>query len=226
VGRIAESSLLYPDARVLIFTKAPIPGQVKTRLIPTLGASGAAELAQELLECLVRRLSIARLAPLELWCSPDPDHALFQGLVRSCGVELHLQQGEDLGARLGHAADDALSRARSVLLIGADIPELDAVYCGLALAALERAESVIGPAEDGGYVLLGLKAPAPSLFRHMPWGGNRVGALTRRRIDRLGWRCEELPTLWDLDRPDDLARYRGLDRAPAEDSAESRQVGE
>jgi uncharacterized protein len=211
VGDRADGPLLYPDARVLIFAKAPIPGQVKTRLIPALGASGAAELATELLERLVRRLATVRLAPVELWCSPDPDHSQFRGLADAWGVSLHTQHGADLGERLENAADDALRRAKAVLLVGADIPELDAAYCARALGALERAESVLGRAEDGGYVLLGLKARAPSIFRGMPWGGDRVGAMTKRRIEQLGWRCEELETLWDLDRPDDLARYRRLD---------------
>jgi rSAM/selenodomain-associated transferase 1 len=201
----------YPNARILIFAKAPIPGQVKTRLIPALGPGGAAELARDLLERLVRRLSGAGLAPVELWCSPDPVHPLFSDLAASGGVALRTQQGEDLGERLRTAAEDALGRADAVLLVGADIPGLDAAYCASALAALSDSDAVLGPAEDGGYVLLGLKAPAPGLFRDMPWGGDGVAAITRRRIASLGWRCSELETLWDLDRPDDLLRYRRLD---------------
>jgi uncharacterized protein len=201
----------YPDARILIFAKAPIPGQVKTRLIPVLGPAGAAELACALLERLVRRLAHARLAPLELWCSPDTEHPLFRALAESADVALRTQQGEDLGERLSTAAEDALGRAGTVLLVGADIPELDADYCASAFAVLEDSDAVLGPAEDGGYVLLGLKAPAPILFGDMPWGGDRVAAITRRRIASLGWRCTELATLWDLDRPEDLMRYRCLD---------------
>ena len=201
----------YPNARILIFAKAPIPGQVKTRLIPALGPAGAAELACDLLDRLVRRLAGARLALLELWCSPDPRHPLFCELAESAGVSLRTQQGEDLGERLSAAAEDALGRADAVLLVGADIPELDAAYCASAFAALADADAVLGPAEDGGYVLLGLKAPAPGLFTDMPWGGERVAEITRRRIAALGWRCSELPALWDLDRPEDLVRYRRLE---------------
>ncbi|RKT46919.1 hypothetical protein BDD21_4461 [Thiocapsa rosea] len=200
----------YPNARILIFAKAPIPGLVKTRLIPTLGPAGAAELACDLLERLVRRLSDARLAPVELWCSPDPEHSLFRALAESVGVALRTQRGDDLGERLSRAAEDALGRAETVLLVGADIPELDAAYCASALAALAESDAVLGPAEDGGYVLLGLNASAPELFTDMPWGGERVAAITRRRIASLGWRCPELPVLWDLDRPEDLMRYRAL----------------
>lgn len=210
-GHPDRGSVLYPSARILIFAKAPIPGQVKTRLIPALGPAGAAELACDLLDRLVRRLSGARLAPVELWCSPHPEHPLFRDLAESAGVALRTQRGEDLGARLSAAAEDALGRAGAVLLVGADIPELDADYCASALEALADSDAVLGPAEDGGYVLLGLKAPAPPLFADMPWGGDCVAAITRRRIASLGWRCPELPTLWDLDRPEDLLRYRRLD---------------
>jgi uncharacterized protein len=210
-SRPDPGSLIYPNARILIFAKAPIPGHVKTRLIPTLGPAGAAELACDLLVRLVGRLSDARLAPLELWCSPDPEYPLFRDLAESAGVALRAQQGEDLGERLSAAAEDALGRADAVLLVGADIPELDAAYCASALAALADSDAVLGPAEDGGYVLLGLKAPAPGLFGDMPWGGDRGAAITQRRIASLGWRCAELPTLWDLDRPEDLLRFRRLE---------------
>lgn len=215
-GDPCSGAMRYPSARILIFAKAPVPGQVKTRVIPALGAAGAADLASELLDGLVRRIARARLAPLELWCAPDRAHPLFHRLAASAGVELHVQRGGDLGERLGSAAADALTRANAVLLVGADIPELDDAYCARALGSLESVETVIGPAEDGGYVLLGLKAPAPALFRHMPWGSDRVGRITRQRIERLGWRCSVLPALWDLDRPTDLLRYRRLDAEPVD----------
>ncbi|UHD17317.1 TIGR04282 family arsenosugar biosynthesis glycosyltransferase [Thiocapsa bogorovii] len=216
----------YPNARILIFAKAPIPGQVKTRLIPALGPTGAAELACDLLERLVRRLSGAHLAPVELWCSPDSEHPLFRALAASAGVALRTQQGEDLGERLSTAAEDALGRADAVLLLGADIPSLDADYCASALATLGESDAALGPAEDGGYVLLGLKAPAPALFTDMPWGGEHVAAMTRGRIASLGWRCSELPVLWDLDRPEDLMRYRCLkaDRGDARPKARNVNV--
>ncbi len=197
-------------------------GQVKTRLIPVLGADGAAALARELLERLVDRLAMARLAALELWCAPDCGHPLFRRLADSAGVTLHPQQGVDLGERLSAGAVDALTRADAVLLVGADIPELDAAYCARALTALERADCVMGPAQDGGYVLLGLKTPAPALFRDIPWGEASVGVITRQRIECLGWRCEMLPMLWDLDRPEDLLRSRRREAYPARCRTSSR----
>jgi hypothetical protein len=202
--------LRHPDARILIFAKAPVPGQVKTRLIPALGPEGAARLAEVLLERLVTGLASARLAHLELWCAPDTRHPVFVRLAAREGLGRYPQRGADLGERLRAGAEDALTRGGRVLLIGADIPDLDAGYCEQALEALRSVDCVLGPAEDGGYVLLGLKRPAPLLFERMPWGTDAVGRLTRIRIQRLGWRHRELPSLWDLDRPDDLGRaWRG-----------------
>lgn len=200
----------HPDARILIFAKAPVPGQVKTRLIPTLGPEGAARLAEALLERLVTGLAAARLAHLELWCAPDSGHPVFASLAAREGLGCYPQLGADLGERLCAGAEDALTRGARVLLIGADIPDLDASYCEQALEALRSVDCVMGPAEDGGYVLLGLKRPAPLLFERMPWGTDAVGRLTRIRIQQLGWRHRGLPTLWDLDRPEDLGRaWRG-----------------
>lgn len=196
--------VIYPDARILVFAKAPIPGLVKTRLIPALGAEGAAQLAADMLVHLLERLALAHLAPLQLWCAPTADHPLFRRLAERHGVVLHVQHGADLGVRLRGGAEQALSEASRVLLIGADIPDLDADYCARALRALSSADAVIGPVLDGGYGLLGLKRAAPPLFERMPWGTSRVGAITRRRIIALGWSCAELPRLRDLDRPDDL----------------------
>lgn len=196
----------HPDARLLIFAKSPVPGQVKTRLIPALGAQGTAALAERLLERTLTELAGAALAPLELWCAPDCHHPTITRLCARLDVVCHAQCAGDLGARLQAAAADALCRATRVLLVGADIPALDAAYCATALDALDSHEAVLGPAEDGGYVLLGIKRAAPDLFRDMPWGDDRVGAITQARIEALGWRCAILPTLWDLDRPEDLAR--------------------
>ena len=206
----------FPDARILLFAKAPQPGRVKTRLIPALGAGGAATLYRELLVATLGRIAGAGLAPLECCCAPDPRHPLFLQLQRRHGLELSRQQGCDLGGRMEHAACIALQRARMVVLIGGDCPGLDAAYVERALAALRAgADAVIGPAEDGGYVLLGLSRIDGHLFRGMPWGSDRVLDETRQRLRRLDWRWRELEPLWDLDRPRDLARYRRLIRDAA-----------
>lgn len=199
--------MLFPDARVLIFAKAPEPGRVKTRLHPALGPRVAADLQARLLSDTVDRLANPGLAPVELWCSPGPDRDPFPELAHRYGLGLHRQRGEDLGARMLYAAADALSRGNAVILVGTDCPLLDGTYLRRALAALDDRGAVLGPAEDGGYVLLGLRRAVPALFSNFPWGTDRVAAITRDRMEALGWDWEELPILWDLDRPEDLRRY-------------------
>jgi uncharacterized protein len=201
----------FPDARILVMAKAPVPGQVKTRLISSLGPEGAAALHGRLLEDVVRRLTAARVAPLELWCAPDPAAEVFTRLAGLHGCSLHAQEGADLGERMCRAAAGGLDRARAVVLVGCDCPSLDGDYVAQALDALARHEAVLGPAEDGGYVLLGLRRAAPELFTGLPWGTERVAEITRERMRGLGWRWSEQPVLWDLDRPEDLVRYRARD---------------
>lgn len=199
----------FPAARILLFAKAPEPGRVKTRLLPAIGAEAAARLYEQLLCTTVARLEAAQLAPIQLWCAPDTRHPVFAGLRRRHGLSLWQQQGEGLGARMEQAAGTALREADQVLLIGGDCPALEAVHLEQALGWLASGmDAVIGPAEDGGYVLLGLRRVDPGLFRGMPWGGDRVLSETRERLRRLQWSWQELPLLWDLDRPADLERYR------------------
>jgi uncharacterized protein len=211
----AGGGLRLPAARILVFAKAPVAGACKTRLIPALGAEGAAALHRELVIDTLARLEPARIAPLELWCAPDTGHPLFGALAARFGISLHVQPAGDLGARLLAAAQDALTRAGAVVLIGCDCPGLGPAQVAAALAALDGvagADAVLGPADDGGYVLLGLKRAEPALFTDVPWGGERVAAVTRERMAALGWRWTELPTLADLDRPEDLGKLKRLPR--------------
>jgi hypothetical protein len=203
-------AMRFPNARILIFAKAPRPGDCKTRLIPALGRNGAARVAERLLRATVERVAGARLAPAELWCAPDLAHPLFEELAARFDVRLEVQRGGDLGARMQHAARSALRRAECALLIGTDCPAVDATYLLQALHALSTHAAVIGPAEDGGYVLLGLSRAAadhlPGLFDEMPWGTERIAKLTRQRLDASGLDWSELPILADIDRPEDLER--------------------
>ncbi|NEX21202.1 glycosyltransferase [Thiorhodococcus mannitoliphagus] len=212
----AESAPQSPPsrrARTLIFARAPIAGQVKTRLIPALGAAGAAALHLRLLAHLVDSLSAAKLTPLELWVTPDTSHPCFASLAENDGVSLHIQRGADLGERLAAAAASGLTRADAVILIGTDCPQLSPRYLSRAIDQLDQHDAVLGPAMDGGYVLLGLKRPASHLFAEIPWGGDRVAELTRQRLGDLGWSWAELTALPDIDRPEDL-RHLPRDLSP------------
>lgn len=205
----------YPQARILVFCKPPIPGQAKTRLIPALGAQGAADLHAELARATVARAVRSGLASVEVWASAEPEHEFFQCLRNDFACASMTQHGDDLGARMAQAFEATLANAEFAVMIGTDCPVLDENYLAQACAALaEGADAVLGPAEDGGYVLIGLRRFDPALFTDMPWGGAEVLARTRARladlVDGLGWSVRELATLWDVDRAEDLVRARNL----------------
>ena len=110
---------------------------------------------------------------------------------------------------MARALEFALAEGSPGLLIGSDCPALTPEYLREAAAALVNGyDAVIGPAEDGGYVLIGLARVHSSLFERIRWGGPDVLEDTRARFGALGWRCRELDTLWDIDRPEDLERLR------------------
>lgn len=200
----------HPDARILIFARAPVPGECKTRLIPSLGARGAAEIQRQLLHKTLETAVSSGLAPVELWCSPDCFHPVLQRCRLDYGVRLQRQAKGGLGYRMSEALRRTLRDARRVILIGTDCPALTVRHLALALEKLRDSNTaVFQPATDGGYVLVGATRPEPGLFRNIPWGTAQVMPCTRRRLERLNIRWSELPTLWDVDWPADLRRSRG-----------------
>lgn len=207
---------IAPDCALIVLAKAPVAGTVKTRLVPLLGAAGAAELQRRL---LLQTLAVAcACADVHLYCAPDCDHPVFRACAARLPLTLHAQRGADLGERMAHACREQLAAHRSVLLIGTDAPELDDARLLAASGALaDGADAVFVPAEDGGYALLGVRRFEPALFDGMPWGTDRVMREARRVAGELGWRCTEIAPVWDVDRPADYARLaaRGwLDALP------------
>lgn len=200
----------FPQAVLLVFAKAPEAGRVKTRLLSVLSAQDAARLQEELTQDTLRRMTARPLCALQLHCSPGIEHPFFEALGERYSIDRYAQQGTDLGARMLAAARTQLQHYEWVILIGCDCPPLDLdTVEQVCVVMAEGADAVLVPAEDGGYVLLALRRAQPSLFQEIDWGSDRVLAQTRAALQRLGWCWRELPTLWDLDRPEDLARYRG-----------------
>lgn len=192
---------------ILIFSRAPRPGAVKRRLIPALGAQGAAELHERMTEVALETAVSAGVAPVQLWCAPSAEHACFQRLRERYAVTLHCQVGADLGARMHHAFTTVLREHAYAILMGSDCPFLTAEDISTAAEWLMTGwDAVIGPALDGGYVLIGLARPAPDLFADMAWGTDAVLAVTRQRLRSMGWRWSELAARPDVDRPADLDR--------------------
>lgn len=190
--------------RIAVFAKAPVPGAVKTRLVPLLGAEGAARLHASLVRHALATAREARPAALQLWCAPDASHPFFAECADRFSCELHVQQGADLGSRMAHA----FASNAPLVLIGGDCPSLQASHLEHAWRALESGDAVFAPAEDGGYALVGLARPAPLLFEGIDWGREGVMRETRRRVAASGLRCVELETLWDVDRPEDYRRMQ------------------
>ena len=189
--------------RILIFAKAPVPGRVKTRLIPALGAEGAARLAARMLEGTVAEALAAGVGEVELCADPEPDDSAWDG-HRPADVILSPQGDGDLGARLLRAARRATTQGERVLLIGTDCPELDRTRLAEAAAALDDHDAVVHPALDGGYVLLGLGRFDESLFADIAWSTDTVAVATIGRIESLGWSLEVGDTLRDIDEAGDL----------------------
>ena len=190
---------------VIVFSRAPVAGAAKTRLIPALGAAGAAMLAERLLAHAVAMASEAGVGAVELCVTPDATHASFTALARRHALELRSQGDGDLGERMSRALARTLTLNGAALLMGADAPGLDAAALRAAAAALASHDAVFVPALDGGYALVGLARPAPTLFDGMAWSTSRVMADTRERARQAGLRWAELPAVADIDEPADLA---------------------
>jgi rSAM/selenodomain-associated transferase 1 len=201
----------YPNSVLMIFCKAPVPGQVKTRLIPELTAEQAAKLHIELSLKTLQRAVLGKLCPVQLWCTPSTDHEFFSEAKTAYPLILKQQQGADLGERMHLAFCSALAGYSHALLMGCDCPSMTEQDLEQALMALNQDnEVVLAPAEDGGYVMIGLSRPHPELFENMDWGTDQVLAQTRAQIKRYKLRHYELNEQWDLDTPRDLERYRLL----------------
>lgn len=199
------------SALTLVFAKAPRAGKVKTRLIPLLGAEGAAALHRQLIHRTLAMACDAGLGPVELHAAPDVHDAHLQECAQRFGVALLPQRGRDLGERMRNAFDDGLARHGRVLIIGTDCPVLATQHLRDANAALEQGnDAVLIPAEDGGYTLIGLTRCDERLFEDITWGSDQVLAATRERLRLLKWRWHELETLWDIDRPGDYRRWSEL----------------
>ncbi len=202
----------FPQARLLVFARKPELGKVKTRIAVGIGEAAALLLYRKLLRDTLRRLCSARLAPIECWCLPDCEHPDFDAWRTCDGLEYKRQRGSDLGERMVFAAGSALREASFVVLLGTDCPRLDGDYLSDALRRLSTGvDMVIGPALDGGYVLLGLRRVDRRLFSDMPWGSDQVYAITMRRGLALGYGVEVLGTLADIDEPEDLRLLPGWD---------------
>lgn len=193
-----------------VMSKVPAAGQVKTRLCPPLAPTEAAALARCFLLDRIEQLEEVPDVDAMVAFAPPEREEEMRALLPA-GVRLVSQEGADLGARLDRVLTDLLAEGYAgAIAIDADSPTLPTAYLRRACALIRdgAVDVVVGPCEDGGYYLIGLRAPAPGLFADMPWSTAMVTGETLARARRLGLRHALLPSWFDVDRGEDLARLR------------------
>ena len=198
---------------LLIFTKAPVSGQVKTRLIPGIGRRRATLLYQELLTKTLLTARKAGFSSIQIWVSGELEHSYFTRLKSRHSVKIYQQKGKDLGGRMSNAFDSVLRQYSHAVLIGSDCPSLE--YSDLIASAehlKNNTDVVLGPAVDGGYYLIGLNKHNAQIFSNIKWGKDKVFTDTLENINILGWKYDLLPQRWDVDRTADLLPYFKMKR--------------
>ncbi len=197
--------------RILIFTKAPEPGQVKTRLQSHLDPVACANLHKILTTNTLSVACQSQLASVELWITPSFKHPFFKDCQRRFPINCNIQTGTNLGARMHLALKQSLTQCKSVIIIGTDCPTMSIAYLRKAFEILETGKDIVlGPAKDGGYVLLGAQRSHRDLFSDIAWGSNQVLAQTQTALNHLGWSYAIMNSLQDIDRPEDLSSL-GID---------------
>jgi rSAM/selenodomain-associated transferase 1 len=191
---------------LLIFIKNPLEGRVKTRLARTVGDAGALKIYRFLLE-KTREAALGMAAERWLFYS---DFVEKRDDWPAEDFQKYVQHGPDLGARMENAFRQAFAAgAARAVIIGSDCPELSPAILQQAFISLDRHDFVLGPTPDGGYYLLGMKAPEPALFKNMPWSTPAVRALTLEKIKELKKSAALLKMLTDIDEEPDWNRYCG-----------------
>lgn len=195
---------------ILIFLKAPVPGQAKTRLAAGVGDDAAMEIYQRLVHRQMANLPTDW--PVEVHFAPAHEEPLMRAWVGEAAHRTFYPQIEDeLGERLIHAMKGAFERgAKGVFLIGGDCPELDGARLRRAASRLQDVDVVMGPTFDGGYYLLGMGKPRDALLTHGEWGTSTVADSTRAIAGRNRWSMHELSTLQDVDTAEDWAAVKHL----------------
>ena len=191
--------------RTLVMAKAPRAGMAKTRLIPRLGAAGAAALARRMLDHMLRNASSAAIGPVELCASPAVTDELWRGVDLPADIAHSTQGDGDLGARMARHARRIIQAGEALLLVGTDCIELDVPTLRAAALALQSHDCVLHPTFDGGYALLGLRRYDDSLFSQIAWSTDSVARSTLERITQLGWSLHQAAMLHDIDEPADLS---------------------
>jgi uncharacterized protein len=192
------------DIAIAVFARAPIAGEAKTRLMPLLGAEGAASLHRALVRRALATATEAHLGEVTLWCDLDATHPFFAACREEYGVSLRDQPPGDLGERMLGAFE---AHRCPLILIGSDCPMLTTTLLRQCARELcEGRDAVFLPAEDGGYALVGALRPLDPIFAGIAWSTREVMAQTRARLRAAALSWSEPAIVWDVDRPEDVSR--------------------
>jgi len=187
-----------------LFAKEPEAGKVKTRLAPKLGHHRCALLATKMLQQSAEKVSQDWQGELVLCVTPRIEAPLFLEMQKRWRCRSVLQQGDDLGERMLHAMQQGIRKVGAAVVMGCDVPYLSPQILRQAFEIMSRGENIIGPAEDGGFYLLGMHRPEPRLFEDIVWGGSQVLAGVMKNAERCGIEFASLPALRDIDLWEDL----------------------
>jgi rSAM/selenodomain-associated transferase 2/rSAM/selenodomain-associated transferase 1 len=207
-----KAALPPAKAAVAILAKAPVAGLAKTRLIPALGAAGAARAQRHFCLQTIYTATQSRLGAHTLWCAPDPEHRHFRAIQQRFGIANKMQPEGDIGDRMQRAAQMHFAKtdAPPLLIIGTDCAVLAPGHLQEAARSLMTHDICLIPAEDGGYVLIGMRKMIPEVFQEVAWSTSAVLAQTLSLCALAGASVAQLPSLWDIDEPADWQRWQAM----------------
>jgi rSAM/selenodomain-associated transferase 1 len=198
IGRVASDAPLY------LFAKAPVAGRVKRRLCPPLNAKQAAQVAMAMLAHSSAVVERGWLGKRVLNVAPDLSHAAFLSYQQGMNWQIRVQVEADLGERMREVLLDGVESSGSAVVLGTDIPTLNTTILKDTFYALQAGQSVVGPSQDGGFYLLGLREVPMGLFNGIEWGSVQVYARLMKNARALGLNLQPLLTLSDCDYFEDL----------------------
>lgn len=185
---------------IQIFTKAPVEGYCKTRLAKDIGTTQAIQFQKEMIKQVINTVLNINNTTIQLWCSPSSQHAFFNEIHKQYTVGLHNQQGDNLGEIMSNAAQSVSCTSDKIIQIGTDCPYMDEQYICNAMRELnEDINYVIGPANDGGYVLLAMNTYSKEIYMDIEWGTARVLEKLERNLALNNFAYKKLCNLEDID---------------------------
>ncbi|MCW9046893.1 MAG: TIGR04283 family arsenosugar biosynthesis glycosyltransferase [Gammaproteobacteria bacterium] len=200
--------------QLIVFIKAPIPGFCKTRLTPYLSPEEASDFYESLVKNCFNKITAIKNTDISIYTYPDINHPFIKKISQQYSTTCHLQSGENLGERMFNALNESLKTYDKSILIGTDCPLLDQSYLEQAFKALEQDDIVLGPADDGGYVLVGASKIEAQLFNNINWGTDSVLKQSLHNANKAAYKTHLLDTLWDVDTPQDYIKYQNLIQQP------------